>query len=147
MRLRKKNVTSEIYTLGTQFYYRIKLFWSSFFDKKSAWLLPPFKSDVFFSSKNWSIWPISAFFGLGIYIEKIQMWKYLSNKHRFCIFLSRIVFCIKFWYKIMYNSTILSIVSKSLKCPRDLTKSSKCVLGRTSIGDKKCSKRIFEKNA
>ena len=70
---------------------------------------PRSKVMFFFSSKNWAIWPISAFFGIGIYIEKIQMWKYLSNKHRFCIFLSRIVFCTKFWYKIMYNSTILSI--------------------------------------
>ena len=122
----KKNVTSEIYTLGTQFYYRMKLFWSSI--KKSAWLLPPFKSYVFFSSKNWPIWPIAAFFGIGIYIENINMWKYLSNKHSICIFLSRIVFCIKFWYKIMYNSTILSIVSKSLKCPQNLTKTLKCVV-------------------
>ena len=89
---------------------------------------PRSKVTFFFTSKNWAIWSISAFFGIGIYIEKIQMWKYLSNKHRFCIFLSRIVFCIKFWYKIMYNSTILRIVSKSLKCPRNLTKSSKCVV-------------------
>ena len=27
-------VTSEIYTIGTQFYHRMKLFWSSCFDEK-----------------------------------------------------------------------------------------------------------------
>ena len=124
----EKNVTSEIYSLGTQFYHRMKLFWSSCFDEKISMIAAPVQKLRFFSSKNWAIWPISAFFGIGIYIEKIQMWKYLSNKHRFCIFLSRIVFCIKFWYKIMYNSTILSIVSKSLKWPRNLTKTLKCVL-------------------
>ena len=49
----KKNVTSEIYTLGTQFYYRMKLFWSSCFAEKISMIPAPVqKLRVFFRRKS-----------------------------------------------------------------------------------------------
>ena len=43
--------TSEIYTLGTQFYYRMKLFWSSCFDKKISMIGAPVQKLRFFRRK------------------------------------------------------------------------------------------------
>ena len=70
-----------------------------------------------------SAWLIDfGLFGIRIYIEKIRFWKYLANENIFGIFLSRIAFCIKVWYKIMYNSTIFSLTmtGMSLKPNQEL---------------------------
>ena len=44
----KKNLTSEIYSLGTQFYHQMKLFWFSCFDEKISMIAAPVQKLRFF---------------------------------------------------------------------------------------------------
>ena len=70
---KKKHVTSEIYSLGTQFYHRMKLFWSSCFDEKISMIVAPVQKLRFFFVEKLSNLADFGLFGIVNYIENIQM--------------------------------------------------------------------------
>ena len=70
----EKNVTSEIYTLGTKFYYRMKLFWSSCFDKKISMIAAPVqKLSFFFVEKLSNLADFGLFWYRDLYRENTNV--------------------------------------------------------------------------